>query len=285
MQRVVARRRSRRVATLLVGIFSYKITLRKTLKIHDFGGFWGRSRCFRTQIACTETTENASPLCNKGLTALRNDKKPEVFDCCLGPEKWSSSSNGALTRLQRALRQVATGPSLHCRKGPVAEPGGRRGTPTRPSPRGGRTIVIHKQLRMNVLQKQQFFGRKKRTILTVAEFENLGAGRENFGKCPEKTALNSEFFIQTWRQACQPIPEQDSSASDSVKTSLFARYRFIFVPLHTHVGLRVFTRRRPVKTTHQSIVTWHQNTPTTSHTTTTGSGYAGVSRSEYRRFR
>ena len=90
----------------------------------------------------------------RALRFFATTKKPEVFDCCLGPEKWSSSSNGALTRLQRAPRQVATERSLHCREGPVAEPGGRRGASPRPSPRGGRTNVIHKQLRIKALQKQ-----------------------------------------------------------------------------------------------------------------------------------
>ena len=100
--------------------------------------------------------------------------------------------NKALTGSQRGCRHVATGRSLQCNKGPVAEPGGPYGAPPRPSPRGGRTDAVHKRLRMNRLRKRWFFRRKTAPILTCAGIENLGAWLKNFRKCLRILNLNSE---------------------------------------------------------------------------------------------
>ena len=100
--------------------------------------------------------------------------------------------NGAAVMSQRGCRHVATGRSLQCNKGPVAEPGGPYEAPPRPSPRGGRTDAVHKRLRMNRLRKQWFFRRKTVPILTCARIENLEAWLKNFRKCLRILNLNSE---------------------------------------------------------------------------------------------
>ena len=69
---------------------------------------------------------------------------------------WSLPSSGAPAGSQRRARWTATAAPLQCRKGPVAEPGGRYGAPPRPTPREGRTNVVHKQLRMSTLQNDTF---------------------------------------------------------------------------------------------------------------------------------
>ena len=118
----------------------------------------------------------------KGLTAFKFCKSWRFFDCYFEVKKRVLSSNGAPAGLQRARRHVATGPPLQGNSSPVAGPGGPRGAPPRPSTRRRRADATHKQLRMRVLQKCQFFRQKTAPILTFVRFENLGTRRKYFQK-------------------------------------------------------------------------------------------------------
>ena len=98
--------------------------------------------------------ENMFPLSHKGLPALQKRKSSRV----LGNEKCAKMrsflSNKGLTVLQRGCRHVATGRSLQCNKGPVAEPGGRHGSPDPALSKRDRGQHDCKHLYNNVLQKQ-----------------------------------------------------------------------------------------------------------------------------------
>lgn len=128
---------------------------------------------------------------HKALTAFPEQRFRRVFDCFFCPEKLPFSCRKGPAGLQQRPYGSATGRSLHCNKGPVATPGGPRGGPTLTLPKGRGAGTVHKRLKMNKLQKQRFFRRKNGEILTFARFENLGAWRKNFRKCPQILALNS----------------------------------------------------------------------------------------------
>ena len=146
--------------------------------------------------------------CRKGLTAPPFCKSSQVFDSRFGVKKRVLSSNKGPAGSQRRARWIATAAPLQSNSSPVAEQGGPRGGPLRPSPRGGRVAAVHKHLCDSDLQKSRFQRRKIAAKMFFARFEYLRARRKNFRKWAWILTLNSEKTLRILRNGRRPAVDK-----------------------------------------------------------------------------
>ena len=144
-------RDSHRMATLR---YFYKITFEKSSGFRHSEAKIGHFECFSCQF-CARMMIILIPFSpREGLPALSKHKISRVSDSRFRAKKRSATSRKAPARSQRARRQVATAAPLQCNKGPVAEPGGRHGSPDPALSKRDRGQHDCKHLYNNVLQKQ-----------------------------------------------------------------------------------------------------------------------------------
>lgn len=134
--------------------YFYKIMFKKSSGFRRFKAGIGHFECISCQFCACRMTILLPFSPREGLPTLSEHKISRVSDSRFRAKKRSATTRKAPTRSQRARRQVATTAPLQCNKGPVAEPGRRRGKPGPIPSKIAGDLHNRKRLYNNLLQKQ-----------------------------------------------------------------------------------------------------------------------------------